>query len=111
MERSIASKCTELQVRRIVQEELTKGAVKRQEHAQRTDTQDNIPQEKIDVIAEINERKRRKNNIVVFGGKEQNTDERSARKEVDEGEILSMLETCKLKYEDRVQKGNPTWKV
>ncbi|XP_033729737.1 uncharacterized protein LOC117318912 [Pecten maximus] len=98
IEEALKNKCDERKVRDIIKEELASGT-KGDTPQESTTTQQKATSNTQEVLTELEDRKKRENNILVFGVKEQTNNDGSERKKEDEKIIQDMLSACKLTKE------------
>lgn len=98
LEEDMQTKCNEARVREIVQEELKSGEEDgNSNNAGQVTTKGSKPPETVEsVLTELNERKARENNIVIYGVQEIITEDDKERKHHDDMKVNNILETCKI---------------
>ena len=102
IESSLAQKCSESEVRNIVREELNTNP---EIISNKTKSGENIVQEPEGtgvnkVMVEINERKQRERNLIVFGAHESSSDSREERIQHDSVMIKDICTACEVMIED-----------
>jgi hypothetical protein len=103
IEQKIDTKCDESKVRDIVKDELAKAQDQITSYADATASESVKRVDKVEmttvVVDEINERKKRENNIVIFGLQESESDEKKERGEHDLRQIKKMFIDSKVQLE------------
>lgn len=103
IEQKIDTKCDESKVRDIVKDELSKAQDQIKSYADVAASESSKRVDKVEmttvVVDEINERKKRENNIVIFGLQESESDEKKERGEHDLRQIKEMFEDSKVQLE------------
>ena len=103
IEQKIDTKCDESKVRDIVKDELAKAQDQITSYADVTASESVKRVDKVEmttvVVNEINERKKRENNIVIFGLQESESDEKKERGEHDLRQIKKMFIDSKVQLE------------
>lgn len=95
LEEKVTQKCDEKEVRSIVNDELEKKTVSQQ------DGEVAKKQEHFDTIfTELNERKNRESNIMIYGVNESDAEIKEEREQHDQGIVKEILKTCKTKVKE-----------
>ncbi|XP_069109401.1 uncharacterized protein MCAP_0864-like [Argopecten irradians] len=97
IESELKNKCDENKVRDIIKEEMATG-VNRETQSLSTEAPKTTTNTQ-EVLSELEDRKKRENNIICFGIEEQTSNEGSERKRKDEKTIRDILSACKLNKE------------
>lgn len=109
LEQKVEEKCDEAKVREIITEELHQERRKEPENQDKVISKTQQPcagnnQAFESVIQEINERKSRENNLVIYGANEIESDEKDARKTHDSEVVRYILKVCGIRSKDAVIK-------
>ena len=100
LEEEVAKKCDEGQVRNIVSE-MTKVSVASQENGDTNyGRKDGNEQSVTAVMSEINERKNRECNMIIYGIKESDSDDKETRRNYDREHVERVAETCDVSLEE-----------